>query len=244
MTWGERVGGQHRIVADLNREWGLLHAGGEVEDWASRHPILRHCSDVHTVLARIAGDPDEVLRALLVEVRAGSMTAARTVLQAMLGKIVLMANADRLNGIDCYLLAMWECIRRYPIERRPHHVAANLALDARKLAKREPVGSPSVVPWPPGPSFADIVDRQFERDHVDHNRDLAMLTAGDVLRAAVELELIDADAGALLRSVYAEGTRAAEVAGQRHISPEAVRQRCSRAVRLLAVHSTAIVNCA
>ncbi|MFT4167242.1 MAG: hypothetical protein QM650_18560 [Microlunatus sp.] len=244
MARGGRVGGQHRIVADLNREWGLLHAGDEVEDWVSRHPILRDCSDLQSVLARIAVEPDEVLRALLVEVRAGSMTAARTVLQAMLGKIVLMANADRVNGIDSYLLAMWECIRRYPVERRPRHVAANLALDARKLARCEPVGSLTVLPWPPGPSFADVVDRQLERDHLDHNHDIAVLTAGDVLRAAVELELIDADAGALLNSVYAEGARAAEVAGQRHISPDAVRQRCSRAVRHLAVHSAAIADCA
>ena len=123
-------------------------------------------------------------------------------------------------------------------------MAANLALDARKLAKRDLAGSLSVVPWPPGPSFADVVDRQFERDHVDHSHDIAVLTAGDVLRAAMELELIDADAGALLSSVYAEGTRTAEVASQRHISPDAVRQRCSQAVRLLAVHSAEIVNCA
>lgn len=243
MTRGERAGGQHRIVADLNREWGSLRARSEVEDWAERHQILRDCADVHAVLARIAVEPDDVLRALLIEAHAGSMTAARTVLQAMLGKVVLMAKADRVNGIDCYLLAMWECIRRYPVDRRPHHVAANLALDARKRAKRELGGPLRVVPWPPGPSFADAVDRQFARDHGDHN-DIAVLTAGDVLRAAVELELIDADAGALLRSVYDEGTRTAEVAGQRQISPAAVRQRCSQAVRLLAVHSAEIADCA
>lgn len=244
MTRGGGIGGQHRIVADLNREWGSLQARSEVEDWAARHQILRDCPDLHSVLTRIAVDPDGVLRALLIEAHAGSMTAARTVLQAMLGKIVLMANADRVNGIDSYLLAMWECIRRYPIDRRPHHVAANLALDARKLARRELAGSLRVVPWPPGPSFADVVDRQFERDNADHGGDIAVLTAGDVLRAAVELELIDADAGALLSSVYAQGSRPAEVASQRRISPEAVRQRCSQAVRLLAVHSAEIADCA
>ena len=244
MARGTRAGGGHQIIADLNREWSSLRAGDEVEDWAARHPIMRDCPDLPAVLARVADEPDTTLRALLIEARAGSMAAARVVLQAMLGKIVLMANADRVHGIDCYLLAMWECIRRYPIERRPHHVAANLALDARKLAKREPVGSSRVVPWPPGSSFADVVDRQFERDQVDHNHDIAVLTAGDVLRAAVELELIDADAGMLLHSVYADGTRSAEVAGQRDISPAAVRQRCSQAVRRLAVHSAAIANCA
>ena len=244
MARGGSIGGQHQIVADLNREWGSLRAGDEVDEWAVRHPVLHGCPDLPAVLARVATDPDEVLRALLIEARTGSMTAARVVLQAMLGKIVLMAKSDRVNGIDSYLLAMWECIRRYPVDRRPHHIAANLALDTRKLARREAAGSPSVVPWPPGPSFADVVDRQFERDHIDHNRDIAVLTAGDVLKAAVELELIDADAGMLLNSVYAEGARPAEVAGQRHISPAAVRQRCSQAVRHLAVNSAAIVNCA
>mgnify|MGYP001186352607 FL=1 len=244
MSWGGRAGGQHRIIADLNREWEALRARDEVEHWAARHQILRDCQDLHAVLARIPTGPDEVLRVLLTEVHAGSMAAARTVLQAMLGKIVLMANADHAHDIDCYLLAMWECIRRYPVDRRPHHVAANLALDARKLAKRELAGSPSVVLWPPGPSFADAVDRQFARDHADHNRDIAVLTAGDVLRAAVELELINADAGALLNSVYAEGRRTAEAASQRQISPDAVRQRCSQALRRLAVHSAEIANCA
>lgn len=244
MSRGGRTGVQHRIVADLNREWESLHARGEVEDWATRHQVLRECQDLPSVIARIAIEPDEVLRALLIEAHAGSMTAARTVLQAMLGKVVLMANADQARGVDSYLLAMWECIRRYPVDRRPRHVAANLALDARKLARRELAGPLMAVPWPPGPSFADIVDRQFERDHADHSRDIAVLTAGDVLRAAMELELIDADAGALLGSVYAEGTRTAEVAGQRRMSPEAVRQRCSQAVRLLAVHSAEIANCA
>ena len=244
MSWGGRAGGQHRIIADLNREWEALRARDEVEHWAARQQILRDCQDLHAVLARIAAGPDEVLRVLLTEAHAGSMAAARTVLQAMLGKIVLMANADRAHGIDCYLLAMWECIRRYPLDRRPHHVAANLALDARKLARRELAEPLCVVPWPPGPGFAAVVDRQLARDHADHGGDIAVLTAGDVLRAAVELELIDADAGALLSSVYAQGARPAEVASQRHISPDAVRQRCSQAVRQLAVHSAEIANCA
>ena len=243
MASGAGASGQHQVVAALNREWECLRSSSEVADWVTRHPVLQGCRDLASVLARVRAAPDEVLGALLIEARAGSTTAGRAVLQAMLGKIVLMANADPVRGIDSYLLAMWVCIRRYPIERRPQHVAANLALDSRKVARREDAGSLKIVPWPPGPSFTDAVDRQYERDHADHSRDIALLTAGDVLKAAVELELIDADAQALLGSIYAEGNRAAEVASQRCISPSAVRQRCSQAVRLLAVHSTEIANC-
>lgn len=233
----------YQVVAKLNQEWQSLREDGqEVAEWGLRHAAIRHCCDLQDVLEAVVPEPDAVLGALLWEARSGSLTAARTVLQAMLGKVVLMAHADPLLGVDAYLVAMWERIRTYPIGRRPRHVAANLALDARKLARRETARSQLVVPWAPGTSFADVVDRQHVRQNLDHGRDLSVLTAGDVIQAALELELIDENAGALLGSVYAEGLSSKEAAGRHGTSPGMVRQRCSRAVRRLADHSQEIAS--
>lgn len=234
-----RAGGRDpgRVVADLDVEWaGMAGEAGAVSGWAERHLVLRGCVDLGDVLGLVRGGPDEVLGALLRESRAGSVVAARVVLQAMLGKVVLLARADPSVGVDGFVAAMWERIRTYPIERRPRHIAANLALDARKWARREVGGWRRVTPWPPGAGFADVVDRQRARECLDHGGDLALLTAGEVIEAAVELELIDPGAGDLLRAVYADGGSSAAAARSLGTSPAAVRWRCGRAVRRLAGH--------
>jgi DNA-directed RNA polymerase specialized sigma24 family protein len=234
-----------RIVADLDAEWFLLSdESDEVVIWAERYPVLRTCVVLADVLEAVPGDPDEVLGALLGESRSGSALAARTVLQAMLGKVVLMARADPSIGVHGFLVAMWERIRTYPIERRPAHISANLALDARKWARRDGRESLLVTAWPPGDSFADVVDRQRAREHTDHARELAMLTAGDVIKAAVELELIDPAAGDLLHTVYADGLSSTDAARRHLTSPAMVRQRCSQAVRELAQHSAELASIA
>ena len=48
---------------------------------------------------------------------------------------------------------------------------------------------------------------------------MALLTAGDIIKAALELELIDADASALLGTVYADGVSSGEAGRQLLISP-------------------------
>lgn len=236
---------RHTVVAELNREWAnISDDGDEVTAWVDRHPVLTGCRTLADVLAAVGRDPDPVLGALIRESTAGSVTAARTVLQAMLGKVILMAQADPAAGVQDYLAAMWERIRTYPIDRRPAHIAANLALDARKLARREKRGATLGNPWPPGAGLAEVVDRQWLRDGVDHNQDVAMLTVGDVIRAALELQLIDDDAGSLLSTVYGKGLTSREAASQHRLTPTTVRWRCSRAVRVLADHSAELAGTA
>ena len=242
----DRAAGRPRsVVADLNREWASISdQEDEVPTWVGRHPALLGCRTLGDVLAAVSRDPDPVLGALIRESTAGSLAAARTVLQAMLGKVILMSQGDAGAGVDDYLASMWERIRTYPIDRRPAHIAANLALDTRKLARREQRGAAVASPWPPGDGFADVVDRQWVRDGVDHNRDIAMLTVGDVIRAALELELIDDDAGSLLDSVYGSGLTSREAASRHRLTATTVRWRCSRAVRVLADHSAELAGTA
>ena len=232
-----------RIVADLNTEWASIRDdAGEVGQWATRHSALRGCGNLAAVLAAIPLDPDPVLAALLWESSEGSLLAARTVLQTMLGKVGLMAGSDPDTGTHAYVVAMWERIRTYPIDRRPTHIAGNLALDARKLARRERCRDRRATPWPPGAGFAELVDRQLAREETDHGREMAMLTAGDIIKAALELELIDADASALLGTVYADGVSSAEAGRRLLISPQLVRQRCSTVVRRLAEHANQLAS--
>jgi DNA-directed RNA polymerase specialized sigma24 family protein len=232
-----------RIVADLNTEWASIRDdAGEVGAWAARHTALRGCRDLAAVLAAVSRDADPVLGALLRESSRGSLLAARAVLQTMLGKVVLMASCDPATGTYAYVVAMWERIRTYPLDRRPTHIAGNLALDARKLARRESGRDPRVTPWPPGAGFAELVDRQRTRDEIDHSREVAMLTAGDIIKAALELELIDVDAGALLGAVYADGVSSGEAGRRLLITPQVVRQRCSTVVRRLADHSSELAS--
>ena len=239
---GATVVGRHRVVDQLNLEWlEMRDNSSEVLTWSDRHPALAGCASLMDVLAVVQDDPDGVLGALLVESAAGSAVAARTVLQAMLGKVVLMARADPNADLGEYVAAMWERIRTYPIDRRPTHIPANLALDTRKLVRSGRRSDGRAIPWPSGSGFVDVVDRHRMREAVDHNRDVAMMTVGDVIRTALELDLIDVRAGELLSSVYDDGLSSKDAATQHQLTPTTVRWRCSRAVRTLAEHSALLV---
>lgn len=242
---GTARGDSYRVVAELNREWTSLREHcTETRAWSDRHAVLRDADDLGDVLDLVPRYPDEVLGALIQESSAGSVLAARTVLQAMLGKVVLMAAAEPAVGIHDFLVAMWDRIRTYPIERRPRHIPANLALDARKWARREQRETFLAKPWPPGDAFSAIVDRRRELESVDHARDLALMTAGDVIRAALELELIDSAAGGLLETVYGDGLTSTEAAHLHKMSPATVRRRCSQVVKELARHSAELADIA
>lgn len=240
---GTAAVGRQLVVDQLNLEWAeMCDDTDDVLSWADRHPVLSGCTSLVDVLNAVRGEPDAVLGALLKESASGSVAAARTVLQAMLGKAVLMARADPNADLGDYVAAMWERIRTYPIDRRPAHIPANLALDTRKLVRSGKSLETMASPWPPGAGFAAVVDRQRMREVVDHNRDVAMLTVGEVIRTALELDLIDVGAGDLLSSVYAAGLSSKEAAVQFELTPTTVRWRCSRAVRTLAEHSELLVG--
>ncbi|MDN5762673.1 MAG: hypothetical protein L0H41_10200 [Microlunatus sp.] len=230
-----------RVVADLNAEWDLLRDGrDEVSEWTGRNSGLVACRHLGDVLDLIAADPDAVLGFLVAEAQRGSGTAARVVLQAMLGKLVLMARRQPWAGVGDYVSAMWDCIASFPLDRRPARIAANLALDTHKMVVRESRIAAQVVLWPHEGRFEAAIDRQAQRDALDHSRDIALLTARGVLASAEELGLVDQKTSAILRSVYEDGLSPQEVARRHAMSPSGVRQRCSRAMRELANHAEAL----
>jgi DNA-directed RNA polymerase specialized sigma24 family protein len=246
---GETRGNAFRIVRALNDEWEELvsRQTGAVARWRSRHSVLSGCLHLDDVLLAARQDGDSVLGALLSENRVGDELAGRTVLQAMLGKVVLLALRDRDAEVDDYVTAMWCRIRTYPLQTRPRRIAANLALDTLKAVKIERqwgTRAVSVATLPPGDQLDRLSTEAAVRQGTDHNAELACLTAGRVITAADQLGLIDGQTRAVLLSVYSDGLSGRDAARRHQTSPGMVRFRCSRAVRRLAQHASLLADAA
>ena len=235
------------IVASLNAEWRELVVAGLTEpgDWAGRHVALAGGGLAEAVERATTGD-DAVLRALLVESAAGSELAGRTVLQAMLGRLVRMAGRDPQASVDDYVGALW-CVQRcYPLDRRPVRIAANLALDTLKTVQRDRrwCGAPAVDVWLPGEAWHAVLEQGVRRQVLDHAAEQQAVAAADLIEAGRRLRLVDEATSRLLRHVYVEGLSGREAAARLGTSPGSLRVRCSRAVRRLAGHLPALVEAA
>ncbi len=237
---GARAGKRARspVLRQLDREWLDLQddraARAACAGWAARHAGLRGCSGPAEVLARVAGDPDAVLLALLEEAVAGDALAARVVLQALLPKMVRMAALDRTAEVDDYVTALWCEVVAYPVRRRRASVAANLALDTLKAVQRD--RRPRLDVAVPPHLVVLAADRRPGHLVGSPPASAPGPSAAEVLRVAREHHLVDPGTRELLSSVYAEGL-SGDAAARRHgLSPAAVRNRCSRAVRVLARH--------
>lgn len=150
-----------------------------VDDWA--HLVRIHQRDLEGLLVAAgyrprsdpatAGDPvaaDECL-AELVRSAATDPLAARIVLQRLLPGLLAIARRRGHGGwtrthlaFDELLAASWVVIRRFPIDRRPHRVAAHLLQDIEYQAFTRPARLRRVVAEPTAP--ADL-DRPVEGRH-------------------------------------------------------------------------------
>lgn len=207
--------GLNRSLAALNREWADLTADTAPVpvSWRLASPFIGHDATLVELLDRVRAHPDAVLLALLRLHHTGDALAGRAVVQAMLGKLVIMASRDATATFDDYLAALWLRVATYPLERRPRRVAANLALDSLKAVKsaaRQPMAPlpPQCLPDPLGDAEA-------------------------VLDAGVRLGVIDATTRTTMATVYVEGRTSAAAAAVLGVSADAVRWRCSKGVRAL-----------
>ena len=132
----------------LHDEWLHLarspRAVRALAGWAS-DPALRDFTNLEEVVAEIQrrGQPAESDRILLALLRrAADNLAAQTVLQALMPGLKSLMSAYRLNGepeevATAVIEAAFERIRRYPCDRRPARVAANLLHDTRQVLWRD-----------------------------------------------------------------------------------------------------------
>jgi hypothetical protein len=236
------------LVEALDREWcELVRDHRETAArWADCHDVLDSCRTLDDVLsaARLGSDP--VLAALLSELSTGDQLAGRVVLQALIGRMVRMAQRDPRSSVDDYLALLWCVINNYPLQRRPVRIAANLSLDTLKAVSREHqwLGRGGVTLWPSSESLEELLPpagRDGNRLDTPPPVDLEAL---EVLEAGRQLRLIDDSASALLTSVYVDGMTGIQSARRFHTSAGMIRLRCSKAVRQLAAHAVELADAA
>ena len=236
------------IINALDQEWCELVNGRSetVIRWAARHPVLAPCQSLTEVLtvARLNSDP--VLAALLTELSAGDRLAGRVVLQALLGRMVRMAQRDPRSSVDDYLACLWCVINGYPLERRPARIAANLSMDTLNAVWRERswLGGGEITLWPSGEALEELLQPAgLDGSSCDASPPIDV-EVHRVLEAGSLLRLIDDADAALLRGVYADGMTGDQAARRFHTSAGVVRVRCSKAVRRLAAHAVELANAA
>ena len=237
---------RYSLVEALDREWQDLDRRhpGAVSRWAGRHDVLAASCSFDDVLSSARVHSDPVLAALLAEVSLGDQLAGRVVLQALVGRMVRMAQRDRHASIDDYLARLWCAIGSYPLERRPERIAANLSMDTLKAVSREHRWMGDVALFPSSESLEQLLPpARFDGSCYDSPQPVD-IEARRVLEAGRLLGLMNDSTVALLRSVYVDGMTSTEAGRRFHTSAGTVRVRCSKVVRELATHSVELGNVA
>ncbi|MFD7900524.1 hypothetical protein [Streptomyces sp. NPDC059743] len=219
---------RYTTISSMNRDWDVLcadlRAADRVGQWAEQHPELAGAACPQDVVATIAdhhrrGDTDShdgVMRLLVERAASGGFDgdlAWRIAVRILLPKAILMAKTQRRTGLPwddvCAAVfgAAFEVVRTYPLDRRPHRIFNNMALDTLALARRtlaayiDPVEevqelAAGVAPLAEAEEytrFAHVVaseDPETPHDTVE---------LADLLLRAAQLELVDADEPALAR---------------------------------------------
>jgi hypothetical protein len=236
------------VVEALDREWcELVRDHRETATrWADQHHALAPCRTLDDVLSAARLNSDPVLAALLTEVSIGDQLAGRVVLQALIGRMVRMAQRDPPASVGDYLALLWCVINNYPLHQRPVRIAANLSMDTLKAVSREHrrLGRGDVTLWPSSESLEELLS-PAGLDGTPYDSPLPVdLEVLEVLEAGRQLRLIDDSTGALLTSVYVDGMTGTQSARRFHTSAGMIRVRCSKAVRQLAAHAVELADAA
>lgn len=241
------------VIGHLNLEWSTTLGPQPVpKPWTARFPELA-APTIGDLLAQLrtanGAEADRRLHALLTLNHAGHALAGRTLVQAMLGKVVKLGPTARGRGLgdphESILLALWETITRYPL-RRTKSVAANLALDT--LHRLSPAETTTLIPAGLA-TAAEAVSDPSADDCPRWERDFATALRHDVDDRAETFEevlvrtlmwaqdhqvLSPAEIEVIGRLHLAPEASYASVANDIGSSPGAVRQRHSRGIRKLA----------
>ena len=236
------------VVKALDREWYELVRDHRTAaaDWADRHEALARCRSLDDVLSAARLNSDPVLAALLTEVSVGDQIAGRVVLQALIGRMVRMAQRDPRASIDDYLAHLWCVIGSYPLQRRSVRIAANLSMDTLKAVSQERrwLARGGVTLVPSSDSLEELLEPTGLDGRAHDSAPPVDIEVSQVLEASSMLQLIDNSDVALLHSIYADGMSGSQAARQFHTSAGMVRVRCSKVVRHLAAHAIELADAA
>jgi len=209
------------VCARLNQEWDDLRR--EPAEWLRPPPSL------DDVLTSIRFNPDRVLGDLIRACQTGHATAGRVIIQALLPKLVLMSHSYPYPTVENMAAAMWLRIARYPLDRRPESVAANLVLDSRKDVVAENRAHPAGV-------IAVAMEGATVAIEGVAGFDEAGLSARSVIETARDLGLATPESLEIVELVYVGGMPSRAVGEIYALSADAVRRRCSDTLRRLRAH--------
>ncbi|SKF61689.1 Uncharacterised protein [Mycobacteroides abscessus subsp. abscessus] len=228
------------LLTALNREWTefLVHSPVPTS-WTEAVPELVACISPGDVLALVPDFSEEILRGLVALAQVGDHLAARTVLQAMLPKLVRMATTGtargHCDGFDDLVAAMVGRIQSHPLHRTSA-VAGNLALDSLKDA---------LAIWGADSPTAELALPDEVLDYVaDGARSVeADFAVGAVLEAGTSQGWISDSMRELLGLVYGpDGASSATVAAQLGCQPATVRSRCRDGINQLRRHRVELLE--
>jgi DNA-directed RNA polymerase specialized sigma24 family protein len=137
-------------VQSLDHDWQQLARSllpARLRSWAQTEAALAPFGQPRPLIGFLRGPAtpaakDAVLRAL-VRIARDEPLASRVVLEALapgltrLAERVIFDERDRDELWALILAHAWQQIRRYPLERRPRKIAANLILETRRAALAE-----------------------------------------------------------------------------------------------------------
>ncbi|MFE5309828.1 hypothetical protein [Isoptericola sp. NPDC056578] len=248
------------LCAHLTREWAELHqlasTRSTVRRWSRTEQALagfaRPGDIVDAIDAAEYAQKDEMLIALVRLFQGGQQLAGRTVLQAMLPKLMRVADrvATPTSSKDTWdedrrhiaVAEFWDVMSTYPTHRRPRRVASNLSLDTLHRVTRTAPGAPEISVPPtelPGASSDHaLVDWKRGLAYEDPEVGEELTTESDIIEVlawGVRNTVISLADARLLTTVYMNEDRrdygsAMERFGFTH---DQARTRCSRAIAKL-----------
>jgi hypothetical protein len=236
---GREEFGVSQVFDELERDWQRLcgdrRAVARLRDvcavvGAARPGELERC--VEQASRPVA---DEALLLLVRRAVAGEGLAARVLLQLLLPGVRRLARTWWALGDDderaaAALSAVWERIQRYPIERRPGRVAANILMDAASDLRRAVRGTELVQ-----------ASAAVEREPADlQGPGDAATELAEVLVDAIAAGVIDRSDAELIAATRIAGTPLREIAQERAMPLRTAQWRRQRAEAALVTSTVAV----
>lgn len=238
------------VIGRLNLEWAGLRddsgANSVAGGWAGRYSALAGLSSLPVIEETVRGAgperADEILHALVGlaggEGEQGAL-ASRVVLQLMLPKVVLIARAgtrllpDLAERQQLSVSSMYEAIRTFPVHRHRRFVPSYLAWNTHRAVRRAIRAQTAEVP-------IDAQSIPLPAAPLNAGEELAYLLVWAVSEEVISLQ--DAELLAARYGGPGQDTPTWKTIGDLSsisrasgLSPDAVKQRCSRARRRLTV---------
>jgi DNA-directed RNA polymerase specialized sigma24 family protein len=229
-----------QFLDQLDDEWMALSqsrtARRALMAWAA-DPALEGFPDLDAMVGMIQrrgrpADSDRILLALLRRARSDNL-AARTVLEALMPGLKALMATYQLSGTPedvatAVIEAAFERIRRYPCDRRPARVAANLLNDTRQILWRDGCRERSLRI-----ASEPLTDRMHERLADRHDETSSTDELVDLVCHAVRDARLPPEGARLILLTRVLDVPVQELAGETGGKPQTIRKRRRKAEALL-----------